>query len=190
LRSYQNISLLNSDGFWLMHVDNQKVWGFMFDNDQCFPKYHHVLWSEIMLQDFGQIKTKKGLVTFDSICPLADTSFSHQHTKKSANDNQNTDKPYIWKVSSLLPNKQIQSLQYDIFIKFIYIALPLLSALIFISWRLAFHRLKREKAEQQLKLSNQQLEHKVAERTKELLHEVDIRKQAEEKCAIWQPMIY
>lgn len=178
----QEISLINANGYWLMHPDQSRVWGFMYDNDdERFQKYHQDIWEQIMLQELGQIEAGDGIITFESIYPLADSKYDHQHNGLVIKKTEETTKSYVWKVVSFLSNKKLQSLQYDVFIKFVYVAIPLFIALILISWRLAHHRLKREQAEQELKFSNQNLEYKVEQRTKELQQEVRFRKQAEEK---------
>lgn len=180
-RQSQDISLLNSEGYWLMHPDKNRLWGFMYNNNERFQKYHQAIWSEIMLHDIGQIETEKGIITYDSIYPLFESQYVHQHIDHSTIKKENTEAPYIWKVISFIPDTKLQLLQYSSMIKFIYVALPMLIVLTCISWRSAHHRLKREQAEQALNQSHLQLEQKVVERTKELQYEVDVRKQAEEK---------
>jgi len=180
-RQSQRLSLLNSQGYWLMHPDNNRVWGFMYNNGERFQKYHQEIWPEIMHHDMGQIETEKGIITYDSIYPLIESQYIHQHIDHSTVKNTPPETSYTWKVISFVPNTKMKFLQYNIVIKFIFVALPLLFALTFISWRSAHHRLKREKAEHALNQSHFYLEQKVEERTKALQYEIEIRKQAEEK---------
>jgi len=180
-RQSHGLSLLNNQGYWLMHPDNNRSWGFMYNNDERFQKYHQAIWSEIMLHDIGQIETEKGIITYDSIYPLIESKHVHQSIDHATINNEKSGIAYVWKVISFIPNTKLQFLQYNIVIKFIFIALPLLLALIIISWRSAHHRLKREQAEHALNQSHFYLEQKVEERTKALQYEIEIRKQAEEK---------
>ncbi len=66
--------LLNRNGFWLLHSDPEKEWGFMFKEREKvnFANIYPEEWQEMSKQKAGQFYTEKGLFTFATIYPLQD----------------------------------------------------------------------------------------------------------------------
>lgn len=66
--SQGDISLLNSNSFWLSSKDKNNEWGFMFDsmNKKRFQSYYPEEW-EIVKQGKNQIITENGLFTFNKV---------------------------------------------------------------------------------------------------------------------------
>lgn len=64
--------LLNKDGYWLLHPEKKKSWGFMFDDRQqvSFAVQNPAVWKSIQSADDGQLMTATGLYTFATIRPL------------------------------------------------------------------------------------------------------------------------
>jgi len=179
----QTISLLNAQGYWLKHANSEMVWGFMYNNGQRFQKYYPAVWSQFIEQDEGQIQTMDGIFSFASSYPIHESLPAHQHANSKLQHHEHglSIKHYVWKIVSLIPSEQLNSLQRDILIRFSYVALPLLLLLLLVTWRLTLYRLKHIKAKQELIKSYQLLEQRVDERTQELQHEVEIRTEAEER---------
>ncbi len=64
-----NVSLLNSDGYWLKGEHAEDEWGFMFDDkkDRTFANRYPDIWSIISEKEDGQIINKNGIFTFRHI---------------------------------------------------------------------------------------------------------------------------
>jgi len=181
-RQTQTISLLNGQGYWLKHPNRERTWGFMYNNDERFQKYHPTVWSQITTQEEGQITTADGVFTFASTYPIHESLPFHRHENSSNHNNHDLSiKGYVWKIVSFIPDEQLTTLQQNIVIRFSYVTLPLLLILMLVSWRLALYRIKNEKNKQALIESYQLLERRVDERTQALQHEVEIRTKAEER---------
>jgi len=64
--------LVNADGYWLLHPDKEKEWGFMFEDRAAvsFAATYPAEWHRIREQGAGQMETENGLFTFITIYPL------------------------------------------------------------------------------------------------------------------------
>lgn len=61
------VTLLNSENYWLRYQNNRKAWGFMYDNEENFQKFHPTIWHEILQKDMEDIETEDEIITFGSI---------------------------------------------------------------------------------------------------------------------------
>ena len=61
--------LVDTDGYWLKGLRAEDEWGFMFPERQNerFQKQFPTAWQYVLLQDSGQVMTKRGLFTFSSL---------------------------------------------------------------------------------------------------------------------------
>ncbi|MBT4520226.1 MAG: cache domain-containing protein, partial [Halieaceae bacterium] len=62
--------LLNSDGFWLSNPDKSREWGFMLGTNHRFSGQFSGAWPQLLESEQGQLRTAKGLFTFDTVYPL------------------------------------------------------------------------------------------------------------------------
>lgn len=64
--------LVNTEGYWLLNPENEKEWGFMFEDRAkiSFAVVYPEEWRMIRQQGVGQMQTKNGLFTFTTIYPL------------------------------------------------------------------------------------------------------------------------
>ena len=64
--------LVNRDGYWLLHSDSEKEWGFMFEDrhEVSFARMNPEVWGQIHPRFSGQIKTPRGIYVYTTIVPL------------------------------------------------------------------------------------------------------------------------
>ena len=64
--------LVNRDGYWLLHPDSDKEWGFMFKNHHKsgFARMNPEVWRKILPNFSGQIRTPQGIYVYTTIVPL------------------------------------------------------------------------------------------------------------------------
>lgn len=179
-KQQERVSLLNSDGYWLMGKQKDKNWGFMFGNDERYQKYHPQAWERIALEDKGQFETEAGMFTFSSVYPVTESLREKNTIKLITSQAGVLETGYVWKLVSFVPKAELGRMQEEIREKFYYVTFVLLIVLMLVNWRLAVYRTKNRLAEIALQRSYQRLEHKVKERTRALQQEVEIRKKAEE----------
>lgn len=70
--------LLNSDGYYLKGLKPDDEWGFMFPERRSirFQRDFPEVWARILLQDSGQVMTRRGLFTFTALrYPEAELNF-------------------------------------------------------------------------------------------------------------------
>jgi signal transduction histidine kinase len=66
--------LLNRDGFFLRGPSPEDEWGFMLGRDRRFSTYYPDEWSDLAWSSPGQIQTKHGLFSFQTIFPRGQIS--------------------------------------------------------------------------------------------------------------------
>ncbi|SOB60306.1 Multi-sensor hybrid histidine kinase (fragment) [Pseudodesulfovibrio profundus] len=61
--------LLNNKGYWLLHPDKKKEWGFMYDDRQSltFQNEYPIIWKTVKNATTGQIKDDYATYTFSTI---------------------------------------------------------------------------------------------------------------------------
>ncbi|MES9925833.1 MAG: sensor domain-containing diguanylate cyclase [Candidatus Thiodiazotropha endolucinida] len=62
--------MLNSDGYWLMGVDDEKLWGFMYGSEETFSSEQPEVWKAIEKNKNGSVTTDTGLYIFQRAYPL------------------------------------------------------------------------------------------------------------------------
>ena len=64
--------LVNRDGYWLLHSDSDKEWGFMFEDryEISFARKNPEVWGQIRPSFSGQIRTPQGIYVYSTIVPL------------------------------------------------------------------------------------------------------------------------
>jgi diguanylate cyclase (GGDEF)-like protein len=56
--------ILNSDGYWLTGVPEEKLWGFMFNRKESFASNYPSVWSAMNQADHGTLDTDEGVFIF------------------------------------------------------------------------------------------------------------------------------
>lgn len=161
------ISLVNSDGYWLIGPDSSEEWGFMFEGGQSksmafrFPEE----WRKINSSGASQVETDKGLFIFKTVYPLKDglKSVKNQY-KGEAEEN--------WKIiSHVTPDRLLPRWTTTVY------GATALFLIIFglTNWRLTAAKLREkgavaalEKSEKEVRTLNEELEERVKDRTAEL----------------------
>jgi len=174
--------LLNSDGYWMKGPSSELEWGFMYKRQESsMAKVYPEVWKIIGSSIEGQFADKHGLWTFTTVYPLIEG-------QKISTGNSNFFSPslsdiemhnYYWKSILFLPAEDYDKSVEHIAIVLATICLVLLIGFFYGSWRLANAWMAEEKAEQSLKRINENLEHIVDERTRELRQENQERHKTE-----------
>jgi diguanylate cyclase (GGDEF)-like protein len=100
--------LVNADGYWLLHPDKEKEWGFMLKEraGSSFNEAYPAEWLMILERRNGQVQTKNGLYTFATIYPLQEgyrsSSGSGEAYKPSIKDLDPQE--YFWVLVSYIPS--------------------------------------------------------------------------------------
>ena len=98
--------LVNRDGFWLLHPDAEKEWGFMFpDRAQfSFSRQNPEVWAQILSSLSGELRTSQGLYVYSTIVPLESTYISSTESGDAVGANRQVlnGKDYFWKIISFI----------------------------------------------------------------------------------------
>lgn len=140
--------ILNRDGYWLLGPDRSVEWGFMLGKEEGFHTRYPDAWRVIASNDSGQFRTADGLVTFDTIYPLALSTSSNigaEHVETASPDDL-PPRTYFWKTISLLPTPILTESDNRVLAHWIAIGTPIwFVGLAMTYWMVAF-RLDRRRA--------------------------------------------
>ncbi|MFB6318837.1 ATP-binding protein [Saccharicrinis sp. FJH54] len=157
--------LLNSEGYFLLAPDRFKTFGFMFNDfkDETFGKYYPETWSHISDSIKG-IRVNRGDFFFYNNASIFDRYkiLNNKNLNSLVNDTDNQ-----WHFLIHVKYTDINSIKYltKLFIISLIILFPVLIVLAFFISRA---RLKEILLIRELKDLNQELEHKVEVRTRQL----------------------
>ncbi|MEJ2454078.1 MAG: sensor domain-containing diguanylate cyclase [Candidatus Thiodiazotropha sp.] len=128
-----NTVMLNPEGYWLMGIPEDILWGFMFDSKVTFAKRHPKVWSAIYDNYSGTFVADDGLYVFrkaylihrEHLGSLENLALADEAAIQHEND------PY-WILVSKISHPQIQELSTKrvIITTSIYLSLFLITALI------------------------------------------------------------
>lgn len=151
-RSVASISdrahLVNSNGFWLSHINPKREWGFMLGrSNDTFQSEYGDEWSLMNTSRSGQFVTNNGLFSYLTVNPLrlaqirAGTTDHVIHTR--ALDQ------YNWRIISHLPLGELESTPLGFLQKNrpLYVAIMFFTAIL--SWILTHNTLRRKEFEMQ-----------------------------------------
>lgn len=141
--------LINSDGYWLLHPDSSKEWGFMFAAGPRFSTSYKRAWDEINSGDSGQFYNESGLFTYDTIYPLKGVSFNGQIGRKGYSEGITTS-DYKWKLVSYVSQDKINAIASDLINKMLLFALPLYAIFLLGGGWVTYIRFKHTGTEQAL----------------------------------------
>lgn len=166
---YGNITMLNSDGYWLLGIDPEDEWGFMYPSNNTKLKstlsdQHPQAWDEINGSMTGQFYTEEGLLTFETIYPLSNLHISSTGSGRPfepSNESISANE-YQWKILSIVPNSvfnNIRNLNLFRYMSFFSIVL-IISSISFLFIVVTNTRRKQELSEYtiQLEATNSELE--------------------------------
>lgn len=148
--------LLNAEGYWLLHPQPEREWGFMFNDPQrTLAVVDPVAWKQINGQDRGQIETHAGVYTFKTVFP-AKTQGNRSITWSV--EDLGIIAPgvdhgaYHWHLISFLSADKITSIANSYLVKFFTIGAGLFFLIAIGSWMIAFAVTKRKLYQGQLQI--------------------------------------
>ncbi len=152
-KHFNQTMLLNSDGYWLMHHDPSKTWGFMLPEraSQTFKQQHPKLWVTIIAStSSSQIEQPDGLYTFAKVHPL--DSIKNRLTENIPANLLYKAMPdqYTWILISFIPKSALAVMIRPASDIFILITILLLVIWAMIAYQLAHHQASREQSRLQL----------------------------------------
>jgi diguanylate cyclase (GGDEF)-like protein len=146
--------LVNSDGYWLLHPEKRKEWGFMFKErakvslDEDYPAE----WSTILALRNGQVQTENGLFTFATIYPLQEgyrsSSGSGEAYKPSVKDLDPSE--YFWVLVSHISSDVMKGYTRKVMRQLFMIGAGLFILISFASWQLVLAATRRRIYQAQL----------------------------------------
>ena len=97
--------LLNADGYWLVHPEAGKAWGFMFEDKShlSLAKQYPEIWNQMLAKDSDHLHTPQGVYVYTTI-------YMHD---VSGGITVNSD-DYFWKIVSFVPTDNISSYVKDL----------------------------------------------------------------------------
>ncbi|MEW5943768.1 MAG: EAL domain-containing protein [Pseudomonadota bacterium] len=185
--------LLNRDGFWLKGPQPDDEWGFMLKReDLTLARRHPEAWKKILAEQKGQFETAEGLWTFETISPLIEGQKTSTGSSEvfAASRSQLESRQYFWKAVSLLPAAEYHAATRLFAAKVTAATSLLLALLLGGCWLLVRSRIAAEEAQAEknaqtdLRRINQELEQRVAERTRDLEKQIKERKTAEDRLRL------
>ncbi len=139
--------LLNRNGFWLLHSDPEKEWGFMFKEREKvnFANIYPKEWQEITKQKEGQFYTKKGLFTFATIYPLQNgfSTNTDLHNTKQADAEEIAPSQHYWIVVSYISPEKLKEYTAPLQTGIFFLSIGLFIFVASATWFLASAIVKR-----------------------------------------------
>lgn len=144
-----DLMLLNPQGYWLLHPDQGKEWGFQFPqkNKQKFPLVYPQLWSKILAQDEGQFETAAGIVTFATVySPYMKTGSEALQTLEE----KTPATMRFWKLVSFVPEATLARANQRLQLRALYFVGGFLLCSIFFCWKFAWAVARRSHYRQEI----------------------------------------
>ena len=112
---YGTITLLNSDGYWLLGIHPEDEWGFMYENGTSISLQYQSpqIWIEINASNSGQYYSDIGLLTYTTVYPL----FEGKRASISSSTNIEEEK-YYWKVLSIVDPQLINNMRNSLKLRY------------------------------------------------------------------------
>lgn len=119
--------LINREGYYLLHPDDEKEWGFMLDNEsQRIGVDDNTFWDVLNNNEEGQIYTVNGLYTYQKISPVD----SEKSSTISESGGQIEDKrglipgqDYLWFIVSTVTKSELRVYYRQLYAEFIAFSL-------------------------------------------------------------------
>ncbi|WP_456300312.1 sensor histidine kinase [Pseudomonas aestuarii] len=139
------LSLVDSEGYWMLAADPEDAWGFMRDRAEVsMVKRHPRSWRQMQAQSSGAFDDSDGFWAFTHFNPREQDARS-----KQLGDN--------WLLVSHLPYEQVQMLRVGVLWQVLLFACVMLSLGMVVVLRLALAELERDQALEDLQSSGLEL---------------------------------
>jgi diguanylate cyclase (GGDEF)-like protein/PAS domain S-box-containing protein len=144
--------LLNAEGYWLSHSQAEKTWGFMFDREETMNSHFSLEWDQINHSDSGQIESKQGIFTFDTIYPLEPMVLSSHSSGSTTMTTppSSSSKRYYWKAVTHIRPELLSQERESVRLMALLVGTILSTVLLLASWWRAYTYLNHHSAQQAL----------------------------------------
>jgi len=149
---FAQLMLLNADGYWLMHPDTSKTWGFMLANrsHQIFKHTHPELWTHIISASSGQLQQADGLYTFTKVHPLDSIKNRLEENIPANLLYKAMPEHYTWILVSFIPRQEMAAIIRPDADMFMLITVLLLVIAATVAYEVAHHQASQEQTRLQL----------------------------------------
>ncbi len=139
--------LLNHNGFWLLHNDPEKEWGFIIKEraNLNFPTVYPEEWRTMLEQKTGQFSTEKGLFTFATVYPLQEDFYTSTGSRDAYQPSAGGLAPsqYFWLLVSYISPESLKASVTPFQSRVFFLTAGLLIMVALSMWFLAFAMIKR-----------------------------------------------
>ncbi len=139
------IHLLNSDGYWLSHINPVREWGFMFNNQSNFGHDFSGEWNRIRKGGSGQFISSRGLFSYLTLNPLQVAQGRAGIAPHRINPS--TQKRYQWHIIAHLPSSELESTPVGFLQQNRSLYITIFTFILILSWVLAHNSLRRKQFE-------------------------------------------
>jgi PAS domain S-box-containing protein len=159
----ERVSLLNSEGYWLVSPNSEEEWGFMFNRREVnLACRSPEVWHVIQNKSQGTFQNREGLWVWNTVFPLT----------KEEEGNSDEDFFFHWKVVSHVDQQRVADITRTICQNVLGVGLLLAVIICCSAWKLA-------RAEESIRRINAGLEQQIKESTAELHERVAELKSAQ-----------
>jgi diguanylate cyclase len=142
------LTLLNSEGYWLKGLRSEDEWGFMLPErkEAVIGKQFPIAWQECTQNQDGQILTDKGLFTFSTIYPLQTGQLSSTGNTAASGSSLarlQSDR-YFWKMVSFVSPEIVRTKLYGFRNILLLVSSVLIVLLAFLARQVALNAVQRE----------------------------------------------
>ncbi len=152
-RHVNQLMLLNADGYWLMHPDPARTWGFILPDraNQTLKQQQPKLWQRIINSaSSSQVEQPDGLYTFAKVGPLDSIKDRLAENIPANLLYKAMPEQYTWILVSFIPSPALAAMIRPESGMFILITILLLIIWATISYEMAHHQASREQTRLQL----------------------------------------
>ena len=103
--------ILNKEGYWLMGLPPEQLWGFMYGRDDTFAKQHPDVWAAVSEGRKGSVSSPTGLYIFHKTYPLDRSRLgSQENMLPEADNNRPAEGDLYWVYLSFISNTLLDDL--------------------------------------------------------------------------------
>lgn len=140
--------LLNNKGYWLLHPDRKKEWGFMYEEKQSltFANTHPIIWKTVKNAITGQIKDDYATYTFSTIVLTPQEAACEKANRR------------VWKLVHMTPHATLEAATFALTRDYLIVYLALMLSILLGAALRAAHIKNREQARQAMKIAQESAE--------------------------------
>jgi len=136
------IMLVNQSGYYLLHPQAEKEWGFMIGREERFGLDYPDVWSRISDESVSQFQTRDGLFTSTRLGPIEEEKLVqsdspvefHKHLVKAPS----------WQLVSLVPDQVLREPMGTLWLILLFIWFGILFIMTLGAWRVASEQVRQE----------------------------------------------